>query len=294
MRFVAIDVETANAKYHSICQIGAVLFDNGREVDSLRLMVNPEEDFGIHQMRIHGITPEDVMSSPNFSTLYPVLRKWTDGSLVVSHSHFDRAAVSQACNRYALEAVPCTWIDSISMAKAAWPNLQNYKLKSLADSLGISFRHHDALEDARVCALIAHQAIAMGVDPYKWAAEKKPPSSTSNFSGATYGFKKIERIGDGDGALLGETIVFTGDLKISREHAADMAAAAGANVKTSVTKLTTMLVVGERDILPGWGHKSTKHQKAEELIERGYDIRIVGEEDFLFLASITDGFNLIR
>lgn len=33
--FVAIDVETANAFMGSICQIGAVRFENGREVENV-------------------------------------------------------------------------------------------------------------------------------------------------------------------------------------------------------------------------------------------------------------------
>ncbi|HMO74092.1 MAG TPA: hypothetical protein PKD48_01980 [Sphingopyxis sp.] len=98
----------------------------------------------------------------------------------------------------------------------------------------------------------------------------------------------IRRLGDGDGALAEETIVFTGELSISRSVAADMAAAAGANVDSGVTKRTTMLVVGERDIVPGWSAKSGKHVKAEALIAKGQSIRIVGEVDFLALAAITD------
>jgi DNA polymerase-3 subunit epsilon len=48
------------------------------------------------------------------------------------------------------------------------------------------------------------------------------------------------------------------------------------------------LVVGERDLVPGWDEKSGKHRKAEELIEKGAPIRIVGENDFLALAAIKD------
>ena len=49
-----------------------------------------------------------------------------------------------------------------------------------------------------------------------------------------------------------------------------MAAAAGCDVAANVTRKTTMLVVGtqDRSKLKGYA-KSTKHRKAETLIERG-------------------------
>ena len=47
-----------------------------------------------------------------------------------------------------------------------------------------------------------------------------------------------------DGALFGETIVFTGTLGIPRQKAADMAAESGCGVVNSVSKKVTMLVVG--------------------------------------------------
>jgi DNA polymerase-3 subunit epsilon len=67
-----------------------------------------------------------------------------------------------------------------------------------------------------------------------------------------------------------------------------MAAKAGGDVQPSVTKRTTMLVVGQRDLMPGWAAKSAKHLRAEALIEQGQDIRIVGEADFQALAAITE------
>ncbi len=60
-----------------------------------------------------------------------------------------------------------------------------------------------------------------------------------------------------------------------------MAAEAGCSVKNGVSKLTTILCVGDQDLKVLAGHtKSSKHRKAEELIEKGQEIRIIGETDF--------------
>ena len=55
---------------------------------------------------------------------------------------------------------------------------------------------------------------------------------------------------------------------------------------TSVTKHTTMLVVGDQDLRRLAGHeKSSKHMKAEELIAKGQPIRILGESDFMRIVA---------
>lgn len=74
-----------------------------------------------------------------------------------------------------------------------------------------------------------------------------------------------------------------------RREAADAAAAAGCQVDSGVTKDTTVLVVGDQDILKLAGQeKSSKHRKAEALIAKGQRIRIVGESDFQRLLAMGD------
>ena len=64
---------------------------------------------------------------------------------------------------------------------------------------------------------------------------------------------------------------------------------AGCVVSASVNKTTTLLVVGNQDIRRLSGYKkSSKHRKAEELISKGRQIRILAEVDFCKLISIED------
>jgi DNA polymerase-3 subunit epsilon len=134
------------------------------------------------------------------------------------------------------------------------------------------------LEDARTAGLILLRAIEeTGLDPTQWVARCK--------SGMSSGIS-IKRDGDGDGPLLGESIVFTGALQVARSQAADLAHVAGAAVEPGVTKKTTMLVVGDQDLEKLNGHdKSGKHRKAEQMVEKGQPIRIVGEGDFMAMCT---------
>ena len=167
--------------------------------------------------------------------------------------------------RYDLEQLQVTWLDSARIARRAWPERygqRGYDLKNIARDLDISFRHHDALEDARAAAEIVLSACAAtNTDIEDWLFRVGRPITGSS-SSSTLSTKRERNV---DGALSGETIVFTGELAIPRKEAADIAAEAGCEVVRSVSKKVTMLVVGIQDKskLNGFG-KSSKHRKAED------------------------------
>lgn len=283
MDFVSIDVETANPNMASICQIGIVEFVGGHEVRSDSIFVDPRTWFDPINISIHGIDEKAVRGSPTFGQIHDRLHEWTAGRTVVCHTHFDRTAVTQACKAAQRDALSCTWLDSARVARRAWPQFaqRGYGLANVAAHCGITFRHHDAREDARAAGLIILKAIEQsGRDLAEWVYR----ASRSISEG-----QSIRRLGDGDGSLVGEVIVFTGALTVPRREAADLAAKAGADVHPGVTKSTTVLVVGDQDISKLNGaSKSGKHRKAETLITAGQPIRVIGETDFMTLASITE------
>jgi len=98
----------------------------------------------------------------------------------------------------------------------------------------------------------------------------------------------VARVGNPNGPLFGEILVFTGAISMTRYEAADAAALAGCEVAAGVTKHTTLLVVGDQDIRYLAGKtKSSKQCKAEALVARGQSIRILRESDFLRMIDIT-------
>lgn len=283
MKFIAVDLETANPRMSSICQIGIVAFEDGKEVAAEMRLVDPHDYFDPYCVAVHGITADQVRGAPRFSELHQWLCQQTSGEIVACHTHFDRVALAQACGRDALEPLPCNWLDTARVARRAWAEFSQsgYGLANLARHFGISFQHHDALHDARTAGLILLKAIEeTGFEPAEWITRCK--ASTSPGSGAN-----IRRDGDGDGPLVGESIVFTGSLEIPRREAANLAHEAGAAVEAGVTKHTTLLVVGNQDIdkLNG-ADKSSKHRKAEQLIAKGQPIRILGEADFMSMCHV--------
>jgi DNA polymerase III subunit epsilon len=283
MDFVALDVETANADLASICAVGLVHFRSGAVYRSLRILVDPQDHFDAGNIAIHGITPDRVQGKPTMREVIPAIAASLARSIIVHHTAFDRGAFQKAAQRADVPMLDVEWLDSARVARRAWAECadRGYGLSALAMRFGISFDHHDPVDDARVAGLIVLRAIAdTGVSLQAWCERLDGPIEPGCAEWRPY------RDGRQDGPLAGETVAFTGQLHISRSEAADLAAKAGCDVRGGVTKQTTLLVVGDQDVRLLHGHaKSTKQLKAEKLIAEGFPIRIIGETDFVSLLG---------
>lgn len=277
MEFIALDVETANPDFASICQIGLVTFRDGQPVDQWETLVDPQDFyFDPCNVMIHGITEEDVIGAPSFTDVAGVLVEKLTGKVVVHHTHFDKSALQQAAEYFDTPPLSCTWLDTARVVRRTWQECSQcgYGLANVADMLGLTFQHHRAVEDARIAGeilLIAMQQTGRSIDDWLLRI-KKPIDEQAHVIGQP---------GRPEGPLHGEVIVFTGALSMPRCDAARMAAEAGCDVAEGVTKHTTLLVVGDQDIQKLAGHdKSSKHRKVESLIAKGQAIRILCERDF--------------
>ena len=160
LTFNAIDVETANADPSSICQIGIVHVRDGAIKGQLSVLVNPEAQFSDYNVRLHGIGHNTVKDSQALPGLEARLRRLLEGTVLVSHTGFDRRAMDGAMERYGLRPLRAIWLDSAIVARRAWPQRyrRKWNLALIAGELGISFRHHDAAEDARAAGEIVLRA----------------------------------------------------------------------------------------------------------------------------------------
>ncbi len=275
--FVVVDVETANADLASICQIGIASFHDGELSDAWVSLVNPEDEFNPINISIHGIDESQVKDAPNWAGVLLNVTSRLQDRIVVSHTPFDRLALSRACDRCHMAVCACTWLDSARVVRRAWPKFSKsgYGLSNMAAQFGIAYQAHDALEDARCTGELLLRAItATGLGVKQWVTRVQQPIDLT----AIHGYR---RYGNPDGELYGEVLVFTGALSIPRREAANAASASGCRVDSGVTKRTTLLVVGDEDVRVLNGHEmSSKHRKAEYLIAKGQPIRILGESDF--------------
>lgn len=285
MRFVSLDFETANPDLGSICQVGMVQFENGSMIDVWSSLVNPRDFFARTHTAVHGISEADVADAPEISDVLDIITQRIEGQIVATHTVFDRNAIARAAARTGTKLPDCSWIDTTAVARRVWPEVsrKGYGLAALAKRLGIEFKHHVAVEDARVSGLILLAAMRDGdLDlPGLLNMVQVPLGAWIKADSAVQSNDP-----DPEGPLWGEVLVITGTLRVPRREATVIASKAGCEVASGVTKATTMLLVGDQDIRALNGHdKSSKHRKAEELIAEGQEIRIITESDFLAMVK---------
>jgi len=164
-RFFALDVETANSDRGSICQIGVACVRPDNAIETWVTHVDPQTDVWLWS-GLHGITARTVFGAPTFAAVLPVLAPALTGREVYQHSGFDSGAIAAACGHAGFAVPPWRWRNSLSVARAAWPELRGnggHGLASLKVHLGLQFDHHDAGEDARAAAEVVLLAERRGI-----------------------------------------------------------------------------------------------------------------------------------
>ena len=277
MKFVALDVETANADMASICSVGLAVYEMGILTEQHYTLVDPQDTFDGMNVSIHGINEEAVLGAPTFADLSNDIQHLLRDSIVVHHTHFDRVSIQQAATRWGVAPPTYSWLDTAKVARRIWADCarRGYGLRSVCDKIGYHFKHHHALEDAKASANVLLAAMSVsGLDLAGMLQLVQTRVSSSRGSA-------VKRDGDPNGPLCGEVMVFTGTLSMTRLEAAKVAAKLGCTVDDNVTKKTTLLVVGGANADRfGLYQKSSKHRKAEFLVAKGYQVRIIREADF--------------
>ena len=263
--FVVVDVETACSRVSSICQIGIVGFRDGREVFAYESLVDPRDEFSPFNTRIHGISCDHVVGQPTYAHIHSIVDGHLAGRTTVAHSFFDKGALAAACRVHQRAMIETTWLDSVRVAKRAWPQLSSHRLNVLSRFLGVRHKHHDALSDARAAGMVIVRAIEhTGIDLAGWLTPTSPrggPAPQAAPNGPLKGQRAAILGAPRDGAL------------------AQWLAELGARVVASVGTTSTMLVISNDQPFGRFAHASVPYRRAEELRQIGSAIEIVTEED---------------
>ena len=132
--------------------------------ESFRSYIQPRQRRPISDAAraVHRINDSDLVGAPDFMTLWPELKRYLSGRIVVAHGAGTEKRFLRAFPLHGFK----DWIDTLAVARRALPGEQDYSLGSLIERLDLAadlrslcpdLDWHDALFDAVASrALLKH------------------------------------------------------------------------------------------------------------------------------------------
>ena len=154
--WVALDFETATRERNSACAIGLAFGRKTKIIGKASALIKPPGNrFEEFHTSLHGIDASTVERERTFPELWPELIPAFSEVVVLAHNaSFDISVLQHSLDAHGLAYPSIQYYCTVDFARKMWPSLRNHKLNTVAEHLGINFKHHDAEEDASVCARV--------------------------------------------------------------------------------------------------------------------------------------------
>jgi DNA polymerase-3 subunit epsilon len=294
--WVVVDFETASTR-GTPCQLGAIRFEEGREVDSFETLIfQPANLFDPFNVALHGITPQAVANAPKWPEVRARLIDFAGGAPLIAHNApFDMGVIRDASDLWEIGWPTLSYACTLTLSRRIWPGQPSYSLLLICSTLGIPVdldRAHEALADARLAAgllshalsdapadsleeLLDHVGVTLGrIEPDGWFGCHARARAAHDV--------EVNHDASPESPFYGKNICFTGELAMVRSQAWQLVGAAGGTPQDGVTKKTDFLVCGYQDLwkLAAGESKSHKLRRAEELHAAGQPIELMTERDF--------------
>ena len=163
-RYVVFDLETTGLSPNTckIIEIGAVKVENGQIVDRFSTFVNPKEPIPYKIEELTSIRDDMVIDAPTIEEILPEFMKFCEGSIMVAHNaEFDMSFIKKNCDRQGI-SYDFTIGDTMTLAQLLLPNLNRFRLDTVAKAIGVHLgNHHRAVDDAACTADIFLKFIGM-------------------------------------------------------------------------------------------------------------------------------------
>ncbi len=162
--FVVFDLETTGFSpvNNRIIEIGAVRVENGKITDKFSTFVNPQVPIPMRIEDLTHINDAMVMDSETIEEILPKFLKFCEGAVMVAHNaSFDMSFITENCKRQGIDR-EFTSVDTVALARVLLPQLNRYKLDTVAKALQVPLEsHHRAVDDAGCTAEIFVKFIKM-------------------------------------------------------------------------------------------------------------------------------------
>lgn len=182
--FAVVDLETTGTqreKNNHIIQFGCALIKKRRVVQTYSFMIDPHRSIPLSVQNLTGIHQQDVSKAHDFSYFAPRIIKILHNTVFVAHNvNFDLPFLNYELMEHGFEALTNKAIDTVELAKIAFPTLPSYKLSDLTARLHIKHLNpHKADSDAYGTAILLLKIIKQ--------LEKLPQATLNTLSSLSHG-----------------------------------------------------------------------------------------------------------
>ena len=162
--YVVFDIETTgfSPDVNHIIEIGAVKVEHGKIVDRFSSFVNPQVPIPYRIEELTHINDNMVIDAPTIESVLPQFLAFCEGCVMVAHNaDFDVSFIKRKAANLGIDFNP-TYVDTVAMARYLLPNLNRFKLDTVAKAVGVNLdNHHRAVDDAACTAEIFVKFIVM-------------------------------------------------------------------------------------------------------------------------------------
>lgn len=157
--YVVFDTETTglDLSTDNIIEISAIKYINNKKVDEFSCLVNPNRTLDTFITKLTGIKQSDLNDKPTIEKIIPDFFNFIEDLTLVAHNApYDIKMLACECYRNNIKLCDNKIIDTVTLAKRIIPRerVNDYKLTTLKEYLGLNFKSHRALDDCETCARV--------------------------------------------------------------------------------------------------------------------------------------------
>ena len=281
--FVAVDFEKLDDSRLSVCEVGLVEFENGKEISHFHSYINPVSGLNRNDWASRNlchITDEMLLEAPTYDKLFPKLQAILKGKILVSHSKgADLNYIYYLEEYYNLPKLYSKWIDTQEIARylKLKENIPDLYLKLIGKTF---IDHHKALDDARACGQILER-LSSQVDIRRFVHEeeylpsdKRHSYGNSNTRHTQYGTANVapdglvfnhDKVSDIN-FFRGKAIALSGMSSVEKNKIKSLLESLGAKCTSDPSGKTNVFIINQNAVGPSKRVKAIDYQQTNGLL----------------------------